>query len=146
MFTTVHDLDRMFGALDLFRNRMGGLFSDFDRSFVRGWPQVESWPATNLYDAGENIELQAEVPGLSKEDLTINIQGNYLQIRGEQKSEAPEGYTVHRQERGTRKFSRSFTLPSEVDVDKVEATLKNGILTLVMPKAEAAKPKQIAIQ
>lgn len=145
MFTHINDLDRMFGALDLFRNRMGGLFSDFDRSLVRGWAPMETWPRTNLYDAGDNIEVWAEVPGLSKDDLTINVQGNYLQIKGEEKAEVPEGYTVHRQERGSRKFSRSFTLPTEIDVEKVEAKLKDGILVLTMPKAEAAKPKQIAI-
>lgn len=146
MFTQVHDLDRMFGALDLFRNRLGGVFPEIERSLGRGGPGSGAGPRTNLYDAGDNIEVQMEVPGLGKEDLTINVQGNYLQIRGEDSGKVPEGYTIHRQERGAQNFSRSFTLPSEIDVDKVEASLKDGILTLVMPKAEAAKPKQIAIK
>jgi HSP20 family protein len=112
---------------------------------VSGWLPVENWPRANLYESRDYLEMKAEVSGCTKDDLNVKIQGNYLEISGERKSEAPEGYTAHRVERGTASFSRSFTLPTEVDADKVEATLKNGILTLKLPKSEAAKPKQITI-
>jgi HSP20 family protein len=147
MLTGWNDIDRMFGAMDLLRRRMDRVSSDFDRSYRygTGLAPEEYIPRTNLYDNGNNIEIWAEVPGLSKEDLKVKIQGNYLEISGERKSDAPEGYTAHRVERGITSFTRSFTLPSDVDSEKVGATLKNGLLILTMPKSEAAKPKQITI-
>lgn len=148
MWTRVSDIDRMFGAMDLFRSRINRLFTDYDRFYGEdsGWRVADGAPRTNLYDTGQQLELLAEVPGISKEDLTIKIQGNYLEISGTRKSDAPEGYKMHRAERGTTLFTRSFTLPSEVDVEKVDASLTNGILSLTLPKAEAAKPKQVSIR
>jgi len=147
MWTTVNDIDRMFGSMGLLRSRMNRLFTDFDRHYGEdsGWRVADGAPRTNLYDLGEKLEIIAEVPGLSKEDISIKIQGNYLEMSGTRKSDAPEGYKAHRVERGTPTFTRSFTLPSDVDSEKVEASLKNGILTLTLPKAEAAKPKQVTI-
>jgi HSP20 family protein len=102
-------------------------------------------PRTNLYDNGDSFQIIAEVAGLTKEDLNIRIQGNYLELSGKRRPDAPEGYKVHRVERDMTSFTRSFTLPTEVNADKIEAALQNGLLTLVLPKAEAAKPKQINI-
>ena len=85
------------------------------------------------------------MPGVAKEDLQVKIQGNYLEINGTRKSDLPEGYTVHRTERGSSTFSRSFTLPYEVDADQVTATLKDGLLKMTLPKSETAKPRQISI-
>ncbi|MBU4261256.1 MAG: Hsp20/alpha crystallin family protein [Proteobacteria bacterium] len=147
MWTRVSDFDRMFGAMDLLRSRMNRVFGDFDRSYGNdyGWVVTEGTPRTNLYDAGDHFEIMAEVPGMTKDDLNLRIQGNYLEIRGTRKADAPEGYKVHRVERGAASFTRSFTLPADVDPEKVGASLKDGILTLTLPKAEAAKPKQITI-
>ncbi len=86
-----------------------------------------------------------EVPGVSKDNINVKIQGNYLELSGKRTNEVPEGYTVHRTEREALSFSRSFTLPYEVNADNVKASLNNGILTMTLPKSEAAKPKQIAI-
>jgi HSP20 family protein len=137
----------MIGAMDLFRNRMNRLFSEFDRDYDFGqrWNTGETQPRTNLCDTGDNLEVTAEVPGVTKEDLSVKIQGNYLEIRGTRKPEVPEGYTVHRMERNGLSFSRSFTLPYDVDASNVQATLKDGVLRLVLPKSEAAKPRQINI-
>lgn len=147
MWTRVNDIDRMFTAMDLLRSRMNRMFSDFDRSYGEntGWRIVGSFPKTNMYDNGDSFQVIAEVPGVAKEDLNIRIQGNYLELSGTRKSEAPEGYTAHRVERDISSFSRSFTLSAEIDADRIEAVLKDGMLTLVLPKAESAKPKQIAI-
>ena len=148
MLTGWNDIDRMFGAMDLFRTRMNRLFNDFD-SYYRSepvWLASDNWPRTNLFDHGEFLELLAEVPGVVREDLNVRIQGNYLEISGCRKTAAPEGYTTHKAERGALEFCRSFTLPSDIDSAKVEATLKNGILGLKLPKAEAAKPKKIDIK
>lgn len=147
MWTRGSDIDRMFGAMDLLRSRMNRLFSDSDRPYGNnyGWVVAEGAPRTNLYDAGDHFEIQAEVPGIAKDDLNVRIQGNYLEISGARKSEVPEGYKAHRVERAAASFTRSFTLPADVDSGKAGATLKDGILTLRLPKAEAAKPKQITI-
>ena len=148
MWTRMNDFDRMFGAMDLLRSRMNRLFTDFDRSYGEGfgWRLGYGSPRTNLYDNGDSFEIKAEVPGLQKNDLNVKIQGNYLELSGSRNPDAPEGYRAHRVERGTISFTRSFTLPSEVDVEKVDATVKDGILTLSLAKAEAAKPKQIAVK
>lgn len=147
MWTRVNDIDRMFGAMDLLRSRMNRLYTDYDRFYneAPGWQFTDGMPRTNLYDNGNEFTMQAEVPGMTKDDLSIKIQGNYLELSGTRKSDAPEGYKVHRIEREATSFTRSFTLPSDVDVEKVNASLKNGILSLTMPKAEAAKPKQVSI-
>ncbi len=148
MFTHLHDMHQFLGAMDLFRSRMNTLFNDFDQttSPAYRWVGTEAHPPTNLSDTGDNLEIVAEVPGVAKKDLEVKIQGNYLQITGTRKTKAPEGYKPHRTERGSGSFSRSFTLPYDVDASKVEASLTNGLLRLVLPKAETAKPKQITIQ
>ena len=147
MFANLRDIDRMFGTMDLLHGRLDRIFNEFNRS--RGYDTTlataDSTPRTNLYDRGEHFEILAELPGFSKDDLNVKIQGNYLEIRGTRKADTPEGYCSHRAERGTTQFSRSFTLPSEVDATRVEAMLENGFLTLRLPKSEAAKPRQITI-
>lgn len=147
MFTRMSDIDRMFGAMDLLRNKMDRIFGDFDRSFddVPGLTFRTGTPRTNLYESGDAFEIRAEVPGIAKDNLNVNIQGNYLEISGSRGDDAPDGYKVHRAERGANTFSRSFTLPDDVDANKVEAKLKDGILYLTLPKSETAKPKQITI-
>lgn len=148
MWTRASDFDRMFGAMDLLRSRMNRVLSEFDRSYGEdyGWRVVSGGPRTNLYDNGDQLLIKAEVSGLSKEELKIKIQGNYLELSGSRKSDAPEGYKAHRVERGTTSFTRSFTLPADIDGEKVGAVLKDGILTLTLPKAAVAKPKQVSIK
>jgi len=133
--------------MDLLQSRLNRMFTDYDRlrftpSF---WDATESGPRTNLYDCGDHLKLSMEVPGITKDNLSIKIQGNYLEVNGTRKPDAPEGYSAHRVERGMTSFTRSYTLPSDVDSGKVEAKLANGILNLTLPKSEAAKPKQITI-
>jgi HSP20 family protein len=147
MFARVSDIDRMFDAMGLLRGRLDNVFSDFDRSVGSApyWSVTQSYPRTTLSDKGDVFVLAAEIPGVAKDDLNVKIQGNYLEISGERKITIPEGYKVHRSERGSAKFSRSLTLPADVDSGKVSASLKDGILVLTLPKSEAAKPRQISI-
>jgi len=147
MLMRFHDLDKMFNAMDLLQRQLTGVSRGYEagRPLLSGWELPDSGPKTNLYDRGENLEMVIEVPGMSKDDLNIKIQGNYLEVSGKRESDTPEEYSAHRVERGTTSFTRSFTLPAEVDSGKVEARLSNGLLVLVLPKAEAAKPKQITI-
>ncbi len=147
MFTRFNEIDRMFGAMGLLRNKMDQIFGDFDKTYdyQPGLFLKSGSPRTNLYENGDNFEVMVEVPGISREDLNVKIQGNYLEISGSRKINTPEEYKVHRTERESSSFSRSFTLPNEVDSEKVEGDLKNGILHLLLPKSEAAKPRQITI-
>jgi HSP20 family protein len=147
MWTRGDDIDRMFDAMDLFRSRLNRMFTDYDGSYGDdyGWRLINGSPRTNLYDSGDTFQVIAEVPGLSKDDLNIRIQGNYLELSGTRQSDAPKGYKAHRVERETTSFTRSFTLPADVNVDKIEAVLQDGLITLVLPKAETAKPKLISI-
>lgn len=147
MFARISDIDRMFDAMGLLRGRFDNIFNEFDRTVGYGpnWSVTSSYPRTNLYDTGAAFELIAEVPGLSNEDLDVKIQGNYLEIAGKREVKAPEGYRTHRSERGSASFTRSLTLPSDVDSGKVSANLKDGFLILTLPKSEAAKPRQISI-
>jgi HSP20 family protein len=139
------DFERSFSALSELRREMDRVLEDFDRYAVPGEVTRAVWPRVSLSDNGQQLELRAELPGFSDKDIHITVEQGSLTIRGERKPEAPEGYSVHRQERSAMRFARSFTLPSPVDTAKVEATLSNGILLLKMPKAEEARPREIQI-
>lgn len=145
MFTRVSDIDRLFGTMNLLQKKLDNLYGSYGNPTAFRWEFAESSPRTNLYETGDGFEIRAEVPGLEKDDLHVKIQGNYLEISGSRTSDAPDGYKSHKRERGTGSFSRSFTLPADVDSSKVEASLKDGILYLTLPKSEAAKPKKITI-
>ena len=90
--------------------------------------------------------LTAEVPGLGENDIQISATMDSLTIAGERKAAAPEGYAAHRQERGALRFARSFALPAKIDVDKVSASVKNGVLTVTMPKHPESQPKAITVK
>jgi HSP20 family protein len=147
MWTRLNEIDRMFDAMDLFRSNLNRVFLDYDKPYSEeyGWKVLNNSPRTNLCDNGDSFQLIAEVPGLTKDDLNIKIQGNYLELSGSRKSDAPKGYKAHRVERDAVSFTRSFTLPADVNAEKIEAVLKDGLLTLALPKEEKAKPKQINI-
>jgi HSP20 family protein len=149
MLNRWNDFNRTFTMLDEFQRRMSRLFSEFD---TYHWPEGEigrtmmTWPRTNLYDHGKDLILHAEVPGLSEKDININANQEMLTISGERKSEMPEGYSTHRQERGQVRFSRSFTFPCKVDLEQTTASVKNGILTVTLPKAPESQPRQITVK
>lgn len=132
-----------FSALEQLRREVDRAFSDVERGRSAGrW----SVPRLLLEDAGDKFVLTAELPGLSEKDLELTVTANSLSVSGERKADPPAGHTVHRKERAGYKFARSFTLPVKVDADKAEATMKNGVLSVVLPKAAEAKPKQIAVK
>ena len=144
MWTQV--INRRPANIDVFRSQMNRLFSDFDTVYADFAQTGETIPYTTMHDTGDQFVLQAEVPDMSKDDIQIKIQGNYLEISGNRKTEVPEGYKAHRTERSASSFTRSFTLASDVNVDTVEAELDDGILSLKLPKVETAKVKQIEIK
>ncbi len=147
------DLGRGFDTFDNLRRRMDRLFEEWDRGVETGLlggdgarQRLATWPAANLYDAGDAFVVQAMVPGVDRGDLEIQVNQDSFIVSGERKAEAPQGYAVHRRERGGLKFSRSFTLPSKLDPEHAEASLKNGVLTVRLGKAPEAKPHKIDVK
>ncbi len=125
----------------------------FERTMRRRAEEEEglaprAWsPAVDIYETDEKMVIKAELPGLKKEDIDIEVRDNTLTLKGERKFEKEikqENY--HRVERAYGSFQRSFTLPGTVKQEAIEASFRDGILEVSLPKAEEAKPKQIKIQ
>ncbi|MFO7840029.1 MAG: Hsp20/alpha crystallin family protein [Desulfosalsimonadaceae bacterium] len=105
------------------------------------------FPLVNLTEDKDNYYLRAELPGVKAEDLNIEATADSISISGERKlPEENENARFHRRERNAGRFSRAVTLPSQVDSDKISANMANGLLTITVPKAESAKPRQIEIK
>jgi len=132
------------------RDEMDRLVTDFlgtsTTAPARWGSRAQSFPALNVWEDGDAIYAEAEVPGLKQEDLEISVVGADLTIHGRRGGEGPEGATYHRQERGTGEFNRAVRLPVEVDAAKVEATLADGVLLIKLPKADSAKPHKIKVK
>jgi HSP20 family protein len=133
-----------------FQDEMNRMFDQFFRGGngeEAGWG-VRPWaPPVDIYETDDALVLKAELPGMSKDDVSVEVHQNTLRLRGERKHEAEvKEDRYHRVERAYGTFQRSFVLPTVVDQEHVQATYKDGILELRLPKSEAAKPKRIAIQ
>jgi len=140
-----------FRDLVTFQDRLNRIFEDAFRG-SRGaseeeWALGGSWaPSVDIYEQEGNLVLKAELPGIDPKDVDVRVENNVLTLSGERKLDTEvkrDGY--HRVERSYGAFSRSFTLPNVVDTDKIKAEFKEGVLRLVLPKKEEAKPKQISI-
>lgn len=144
------ELDEMFSTMNQLRSYMDRVFADASSGHYapgRGLPlYAGTWPNTNLVDSGSSLIVTAEVPGLTDKDLQLTLNQDVLSISGERKIQAPEGYSVHRQERAAVNFSRSFALPCHVNPENVTASVKNGILTVTLEKAPDAMPRQIVVK
>jgi HSP20 family protein len=136
------------GNLFDLRNELHRIIDNPLGEIARGSQLLRVWnPALDLYEDKDNVFVKVEVPGLKKEDIEVSIENGTLTIAGERKSEKQADDTeAHRSERFVGRFYRSVTLPSEVKTDEVKAQYQDGVLTVTLPKAEAAKPKQIEIK
>jgi HSP20 family protein len=104
------------------------------------------FPVVNIFTSGDAAVVMAELPGVDPGDMDLSVNGDALTISGERKSGEPaEGETFHRRERRHGKFSRTVALPFGVESGQVDAGFKNGVLTITLPRAEAEKPRKIAI-
>lgn len=109
-------------------------------------PSAGVFPAINITEETDNYYVRAELPGIKADDLELSIANNTLTIEGERKSDPEDENTkYHRREREAGRFSRKITLPAQIDASKADAKCNDGLLTIVMPKAESAKPKKITI-
>jgi len=106
-----------------------------------------AFPPVNVLNSPEDMVVQCELAGVKKEDLDISITGETLVIKGvKEPPDDEEKFHYQRRERGAGEFSRTIVLPDKVDPEKVEASLAAGILTIRLPKSEAAKPRQVAVK
>ncbi len=134
-----------FSELENMRRQMERLYQGFTSPFVR--PAAGVFPLVNLTESKDSYTLRAELPGVRSEDLDIQATANTLSLAGERKiPEEDRGTRYHRREREAGRFSRVVSLPGEINPDQVEAGLVNGVLTVVVPKAEAAKPRHISVR
>jgi len=136
-----------FIEMDRMRRQMDALSS----VLFRGTPQHRGlsagvFPMINLTENKDNFYIRAELPGIKSEDLGIEIIDRTLTISGERKIVEERGkIRYHRREREAGKFSRAISLPGEINGDKTEAKMRDGLLTIIVPKTQAAKPKQITV-
>src|SRR5215467_2490860 len=137
-------------ALDRWSNLRDELNSFFEMPFWsslgRASQLFTGWsPALDLYESGDNLIAVIELPGMRKEDIDISLHDGTLTISGERRRESTGGEKAQRTERYVGTFRRSIALPTRVDAGKVGATYQDGILNVILPKAEEAKPKQIKV-
>lgn len=127
------------------REEMDRLFGSLVPTQPNSWFDVAAYPPVNVWENGEAIFVEAEVPGLALEDLELSVHGDALTIGGERKVPVTEA-AYHRRERGNGKFRRVLRLPVPIDQDKIDASLKEGVLLLTLPKAPEARPRKIAVK
>ena len=104
------------------------------------------FPAVNVFSDQDSYVVRMEIPGVSAEQINIESHGRTLTISGKRESRAPQGGSFHRRERNSGQFSRSLQLPADLDLSRAEASYKQGMLTIRIPKREETKPRQIAVK
>jgi HSP20 family protein len=121
------------------------LDENFDRT--RAQPSTSRWyPAVDVLESKDSYLIRAELPGMKREDIKVEVKDGTLILSGERKSEKPaEGVEYRHVERVDAKFWRSFSLPETAKHDGIQATYKDGVLEILVPKAEEAKPRQIEV-
>jgi HSP20 family protein len=137
-----------FRELVSLQDEMNKVFDEFFTRRTGERADLGLWaPALDISETDNEIVVKADLPGVKKEDVSISITNNILVIKGEKKREVEENKeNFHRVERVYGSFHRSIELPTAVQTDKVNASYQNGVLTIVLPKSEEAKPKEIEIK
>jgi len=145
----ISDMDRMRREMDRFLDefRSPGWSLPFSRTSFLPGRAARGYPLLNIGEDGDSVYVDALAPGVDPKTLDVSIKQNQLTISGEKKSQisSVKSTAVHRSERSDGLFTRSIILPMDVSLDKIQASYQDGLLKLVLPKAEAAKPKQIRV-
>ncbi len=137
-------LSDLFNVQKEMSKMLSNFFTDDDETFsgLQNW-----YPSADIAESKDAYMVKVELPGVTKEDVKTTLQENVLTIQGEKKQEKETKETnYHRLERTYGSFSRSFRLPSLIKADKIDANYKDGVLTIVLPKSEEAKSKEIEIK
>ncbi|MCX4245041.1 Hsp20/alpha crystallin family protein [Paraliomyxa miuraensis] len=142
MFSQLFRVADPYHDLHQLQRQVDALLSDWARPQRRPTAGL----AFDVLDDGEHYRLVADVPGLRAEDLEVEVTEDAVAIRGVRKVAVPEGFSVHRRERESLQLARSFTFPSKLDPEKVEATLEQGVLTITLAKRADAKPRSVTVR
>jgi HSP20 family protein len=143
-----------FAPLFQLRDQIDRAFDQYiDEGSVTRRSYSASYPGLNVWESSDrnSVLVEAELPGLRLEDIELTVLGNQLSLSGERRlstdteSEAARNATWHRRERAHGRFTRTLTLPFEIDSEKVEARLRDGVLTITLPKSESAKPRKVKL-
>lgn len=118
--------------------------SFFTPSFTAAARGAGVWPPVNLFDDGNSYLVRAEMPGVNKDSLEVTVKGDQLLVKGEREVRAAKA-SYHRREREGGTFSRTFTLPEIVDADRINASYKNGVLEVTLPRVPKALPRKIQV-
>lgn len=133
----------MWNQMQQFQGEMNRLFDRWNGSNFLS----TAFPPLNVWEEGDQLHVEAELPGLDLKDLEIYVTGgNQLTLKGERKPNVPEKGVWHRRERTAGEFVRALTLPYPVNADKVEAKLENGVLHVTLAKHESARPRKIPVK
>lgn len=135
---------RPLGELQRMQHDMLRLFDELAGDYP-GHVGTGVFPPLNVSQDDHHYYLRAELPGVTSDDLDVSVVGRTVSIAGRRGDEAAEGVSYHRRERSTGAFSRSITLPGEVDAERVQAKHVNGLLTVQLEKPQRAKPRQIKV-
>ena len=139
----------VYGLLDPFN-----ALRDFQRAlestrqsdwFQRGTTGTGSFPAVNVFSKGHDCVMVAELPGVNKSDIEINVKGNQIRISGNKQIAYDDAVSVHRRERASGTFDRTLTVPMEIDAQGVRAEYLNGVLAVFLPRHEASKPRTVNV-
>lgn len=145
-------LQPMFSMLDDLRREFDRFFQDAETMLpmpaaTTGANWAAFVPPVDIHETESNYTVKAEIPGIAPDDIDVRLEGNTLIIRGERQQERDEDVgTMHRSERTFGSFSRAFTLPQDVETDAINATFRNGVLAITVPKSHPKPGKQVQIQ
>ena len=146
MLTSWRNFNEALHTIDFLNRHIDYVFDD--RSVPSRSPERPrvAWPPVNVAETKDAFVYRAEVPGLGEGDVSVHVEDETLLLRGERKADAPAGYEAHLRERAPIAFARKLPLPGRVDAEAVTATMKDGVLTVTLPKSKDARPRQIAVK
>lgn len=133
-------------AVDQLRDQMNRLFNEFGGDGGYGWPMAgRGQPAVNAWEKDNAVMVEVEIPGVTSDEIEISVVENELILKIERPEAQQPGVIYHRRERPAGSFTRVVRLPVAVDSNRVSAELRNGVLTITLPKAESARPRKINV-
>ena len=134
-----HPLDALFDLQRALEARLDSNWLDGSTAGTGAFPPI------NVFQQGDNLLAVLEVPGVDKSDLAIQAKGNAIRISGKKAISYPEGVSVHRRERSAGRFDRTLTVPMQINADAIKAEYRDGVLALLIPRAESDKPRTVPI-
>ena len=134
-----HPLDALFDLQRALEARLDSNWLDGSTAGTGAFPPI------NVFQQGDNLLAVLDVPGVDKSDLEIQAKGNAIRISGKKAISYPEGVSVHRRERSAGRFDRTLAVPMQIDADAIKAEYRDGVLALLIPRAESDKPRIVPI-